>query len=68
MSSLLSTYRPNQGVHGIVSNNYIEPVFLEAREDVRRVLEVLEHVGSAAPEMQKTRTSVLRAAYEAIMW
>ena len=46
----------------------MEPFFVQAKNDVRRVLEILEQVGSAAPEMQKTRTDVLRSAYEAIRW
>ena len=41
---------------------------MQAKNDVRHVLEILEQVGSAAPEMQKTRTDVLRSAYEAIRW
>lgn len=47
----------------------MEPLFLEAKDDVKRVLEILEQVGTAsAPEMQKTRTEVLRAAFESIQW
>jgi hypothetical protein len=36
--------------------------------DCIRVLEILEHVGSSASEMQKTRTEVLRRAVENIRW
>ena len=39
-----------------------------AKADVRRTLEILELVGSGAPEMQKTRTDVLRSAFEEILW
>jgi hypothetical protein len=67
MSSLLSAYHPpNQLAMG--QGVLMEPFVLQAKEDVRRVLEILEQVGSAAPEMQKTRTDVLRCAYEAIRW
>jgi hypothetical protein len=46
----------------------MEPLFLEAKDDVKRALDILEHVASSAPEMQKTRTEYLRAAYEEIGW
>lgn len=46
----------------------LEPLFLEAKDDVKRALDILEHVASSAPEMQKTRTEYLRAAYEEIGW
>jgi len=45
-----------------------ESLFVEAKEDCRKVPEILEHVGNGAPEMQKTRTEVLRKAFEAIAW
>lgn len=41
---------------------------MAAKVDVKRMLDILEHVGTSAPEMQKTRTEVLRLAYEAILW
>ena len=43
-----------------------DPFFLEAKMQVSRMLDILEHVGSNAPEMQKTRTEVLREAVEAM--
>jgi hypothetical protein len=67
MAALLSTYHPASGTP-TGHQGVVEPLFLEAREDVKRVLEVLEQVGTAAPEMQKTRTEVLRAAFESIQW
>jgi hypothetical protein len=45
-----------------------ESIFHNAKKDVRRMLDIVENVGSAAPEMQKTRTEVLRKAVEAIQW
>jgi hypothetical protein len=45
-----------------------DPLFSQAKADCIRVLEILEHVGSSASEMQKTRTEVLRRAVENIRW
>jgi hypothetical protein len=45
-----------------------EPLFAMAKMDVQRVLEILDMVGNVAPEMQKTRTEVLRTAFEDIRW
>jgi hypothetical protein len=45
-----------------------DPILQAAKADVIRVLEILEHVGSSAPNMQKTRTEVLRRALESIRW
>ena len=43
-------------------------LYIESKDDVKRALEILEHVASSAPQMQKTRTEYLRAAYEEIGW
>jgi len=69
MSNLLSAYQPGpvSPVSG-QGRSRIESIFAEAREDVKRMLEILDYVGSAAPEMQKTRTEVLRTAVEGIQW
>ncbi|KAF2456265.1 fungal-specific transcription factor domain-containing protein [Lineolata rhizophorae] len=45
-----------------------DALYAPASADVRRMLEILERAGSGAPEMQKTRTEVLRKAYENIGW
>ncbi|KAJ9657554.1 hypothetical protein H2201_008155 [Coniosporium apollinis] len=45
-----------------------ETLFVAAKVDVRKMLDILEHVGSGAPETQKTRTEVLRTAFEGIPW
>jgi hypothetical protein len=45
-----------------------DSLFLAAKEDARRTLEILDVVGNAAPEMQKTRTEVLRNAFADIVW
>lgn len=45
-----------------------EPLSILAKADAKRTLEILELVGSGAPEMQKTRTDVLRSAFEEILW
>jgi hypothetical protein len=68
MSQLLAATYPSQAISGAVLSAIVDPFFLEAREDVRRVLEILEKVSNAAPEIQKTRTGVLRTAFEAIRW
>jgi hypothetical protein len=67
MSTLLSTYLPQNSI-AMAEQGMVEPLFVRAKEDVRRVLDILEQVGSAAPEMQKTRTDVLRSGFEAIRW
>jgi hypothetical protein len=63
MSTLLAAYYPTL----VSMGDQIEPLFILVKEDVRRVLEILEQV-STAQEMQKTRTDVLRSAYESIGW
>ena len=68
MSTLLSAYQPGHSIGSSNPQALIDPFFVEARDDVRRVLDILEQVGSAAPEMQKTRTDVLRVAFESIRW
>ena len=45
-----------------------DPFYAQAKADVIRMLDILVHVGSSAPEMQKTRTDVLRRAVESIHW
>lgn len=66
MANLLAAYEPTS----FASDGFtkLEPIFRDAKEDVKRMLEITEQVGSAAPEMQKTRTDVLRNAVEAIPW
>lgn len=44
-----------------------DPLLQLAKEDVRKCLDILDSVG-LAPEMQKTRTEVLRTAFADIMW
>jgi hypothetical protein len=44
-----------------------DPLLQLAKEDARRCLEILDVVG-IAPEMQKTRTEVLRTAFADILW
>ena len=44
-----------------------DPLLALAKEDVRKCLEILDSVGSA-PELQKTRTEVLRTAFADIHW
>ena len=67
MASLLASYSmvPSSPID-TASINKVEPLFLEAKDDVRRALDILEHVASSAPEMQKTRTEFLRSAFEDI--
>jgi hypothetical protein len=72
MANLLAAYQPvPQPVSTSPLMNempIIETLFAEAKDDVKRMLEILEHVGSSAPEMQKTRTEVLRKSFENIHW
>lgn len=67
MSNLLSAYQPAIADNG-QGPPRIDPMFSEAKVDIIRMLEILDYVGSAAPEMQKTRTEVLRTAVEGIQW
>lgn len=61
MSNLLAAYGPPTG-------GKVEAIFRDAREDVKRMLDIVEHVGSTAPEMKKTRTEALRTSMENIHW
>jgi hypothetical protein len=53
------------------SHNCLSPssdqLLSAAKEDARKCLEILDLVG-IAPEMQKTRTEVLRTAFSDILW
>jgi hypothetical protein len=60
-------YDPNSPLVSMQFVN-LEGLMVQAKEDVRMVLDILEQVGNSDPEMQKTRTDVLRLAYEAIQW
>ncbi|CAN9344538.1 unnamed protein product [Alternaria alternata] len=44
-----------------------DPLLKDAKDDARRCLDILDLVG-IAPEMQKTRTEVLRTAFSDILW
>ncbi|KAF1936804.1 hypothetical protein EJ02DRAFT_459227 [Clathrospora elynae] len=44
-----------------------DPLLQLAKDDARKCLEILDLVG-IAPEMQKTRTEVLRTAFSDILW
>lgn len=67
MASLLAAYSsvPSSPIDAD-NMSKVDPLFLEAKDDVRRALDILEHVASSAPEMQKTRTEFLRSAFEDI--
>lgn len=43
-----------------------DPLLLQAKNDARKTLEILDMVSE--PEMQKTRTDVLRTAFADITW
>jgi hypothetical protein len=45
----------------------VDPLLKDAKDDARKCLEILDLVG-IAPEMQKTRTEVLRTAFSDILW
>jgi hypothetical protein len=62
MSNLLAAYGPP------AAGAKLDPLFLEAKQDVQRMLDIVELVGSAAPEMKKTRTEALRQSLENIQW
>jgi hypothetical protein len=44
-----------------------DPLLVMAKEDSRRTLKILDSLGGA-PELQKTRTEVLRTAFSDILW
>lgn len=50
-----------------LSSPACDPLFVSAREDATKTLEILEHIGHV-PEMQKTRTEVLKSALADIPW
>ena len=43
-----------------------DPLLMQAKDDARKTLDILDMV--SAPEMQKTRTEVLRTAFADITW
>lgn len=43
-----------------------DPLLMMAKDDARKTLNILDMV--SAPEMQKTRTEVLRTAFADILW
>jgi hypothetical protein len=45
-----------------------EMLYALTKQDVARMLSILETVGSTTPEVRKTRTEALRSAYRAIEW
>ncbi|KAF2017970.1 hypothetical protein BU24DRAFT_162616 [Aaosphaeria arxii CBS 175.79] len=45
-----------------------DPLLRVAKDDARKMLQILDLVGGAAPEMQKTRTDILRSAFADITW
>jgi hypothetical protein len=68
MANLLGAYQPTPSSPVLGMKPVVDPVFAGSKDAIRKMLEIIEHVGSAAPEMQKTRTEVLRTAWEAIQW
>lgn len=66
LSKLLARYRPPEPT--MANPPGPEPLYVSTKNDVARVLGILETVGSATPEMRKTRTEALRSAYESIQW
>ncbi|KAF2837178.1 hypothetical protein M501DRAFT_986514 [Patellaria atrata CBS 101060] len=65
---LLAIHNTRNGMIKQEQYNRSDSLFMFAKMDVSRTLEILENVGAGAPEMQKTRTEVLRAALEEITW
>lgn len=61
MSNLLGAYGPQPG-------SEIDAIYIDVREDIKRMLAIVEEVGSMAPEMKKTRTDALRQSLESICW
>jgi hypothetical protein len=61
MSNLLGAYTPQAG-------SQVESIHRDVRDDIRRMLAIVEEVGSMAPEMKKTRTDALRQSLENIQW
>jgi hypothetical protein len=68
MANLLGTYQPSASSPILGMKPVVDPIYAESKDAIQKMLEIIENVGSAAPEMQKTRTEVLRNAWEAIQW
>ncbi|KAL2672092.1 fungal-specific transcription factor domain-containing protein [Phyllosticta citricarpa] len=69
MARLLAIQQqPDSPFQNQIKSPIEETLLVAAKHDIRRVIEILEQVGSSAPEMQKTRTEVLRTAYEDIQF
>jgi hypothetical protein len=67
MARILSVQDQSLSTADLSQSPASEPLSMLAKADVRQTLEILELVGSSAPEMQKTRTDVLRSAFEEIL-
>jgi hypothetical protein len=68
MCTLLAAYNSGNSMIAPTAHGLLDNFMFEAKNDVRRVLEILEQVGTISLEMAKTRTDVLRMAYESIPW
>jgi hypothetical protein len=63
LARLLARHRPPTA-----KNSEVAELYVQTKQDLARVLAILETVGSATPEVRKTRTEALRSAYKSIEW
>jgi hypothetical protein len=68
MARILAAQGEPLDTHRFGMNVGAEPLFVHAKNDIKKMLDILEQVGNSCPEMQKTRTEVLRTAFEEITW
>jgi hypothetical protein len=66
LSKILARYRPPPPTPK--NPEGAEPVYMQTKQELDRLLAILETVGSATPEVRKTRTEALRSAYKLIEW
>lgn len=67
MARILSQQEQPLTIKGTGLSPASDPLLRMAKEDSRKTLEILDMVGGA-PELQKTRTEVLRTAFSDILW
>ena len=67
MARILSTQEQPLTSHAPGLSPATDPLLAMAKDDARKTLDILDMVG-VAPELQKTRTEVLRTALAEIMW
>ncbi|KAF2799848.1 hypothetical protein K505DRAFT_404390 [Melanomma pulvis-pyrius CBS 109.77] len=67
MARILSTQERPLTSRNLGLSPASDPFLMTAKDDARKTLDILDLVGGA-PELQKTRTEVLRTAFSDILW